>query len=287
MNPPRSPLAALGAITLVPYSLRPWLRPGARCSRAPCIRGFRARHSRTIGGAGRNRGRQALSCGPRAGLEARRWSSNMSPHRCLTEEAHAACVAPCCSQASTTRSVRRLRLSYSGPPAEPGQQRWNTTRGRRMERLAPMTKRGAASAGVVNGKIYNRRSELAGWLTENGFIPHGRTTWARSRSTTRHEQLETVRPLLLAHNHHLAVSAGDKLYVIGGASAHSSRAPATASIWSGDDPAADLWTPRTRCPPHAAPRQAAFTATISGRRRRDRTSDCLPRSRLVEARHRP
>src|SRR5260221_13157468 len=86
--------------------------------------------------------------------------------------------------------------------------------------LAPMpTKRGAAAAGVANGKIYvtGGANSLPG-VNPNGIHPrrpphvvatvHGYRAAANS--------WKTVRPLLLARNHHAAVRGGGKIYVIAG-----------------------------------------------------------------------
>jgi len=61
---------------------------------------------------------------------------------------------------------------------------------------------------------------------------------------------KTVRPLLLARNHHVAVGVGDKIYVIGGrvGSAFISGTSNTVDLVEMYDPAADLWMPRTRMP---------------------------------------
>ena len=59
-----------------------------------------------------------------------------------------------------------------------------------------------------------------------------------------------MRPLLLARNHHVTVGVGDKLYVIGGrvGGAFISSASNNVDLVEMYDPAADLWTPRTRMP---------------------------------------
>ena len=110
----------------------------------------------------------------------------------------------------------------SGPPAwnpinnaweyDPATDEW--------KELAPMpTRRGAAAAGVANGKIYvtGGANSLSG-VTENGIHP------ARPHNVVQIVEeydpaantWKTVRPLLLARNHHVAVGVGDKIYVIGG-----------------------------------------------------------------------
>jgi N-acetylneuraminic acid mutarotase len=120
--------------------------------------------------------------------------------------------------------------------------------------LAPMpTRRGAASAGVVNGKIYvtGGANSLPG-LTENGIHParpHNVVATVEEYDPATNTW-KMVRPLLLARNHHVAVGAGDKLYVIGGrvGGAFISSASNNVDLVEMYDPAADLWTPRTRMP---------------------------------------
>jgi N-acetylneuraminic acid mutarotase len=120
--------------------------------------------------------------------------------------------------------------------------------------LAPMpTKRGAASAGVVNGKIYvtGGANSLPG-MTENGIHParpHNVVATVEEYDPATNAW-KTVRPLLLARNHHVTVGVGDKLYVIGGrvGGAFISSASNNVDLVEMYDPAADLWTPRTRMP---------------------------------------
>jgi N-acetylneuraminic acid mutarotase len=61
---------------------------------------------------------------------------------------------------------------------------------------------------------------------------------------------KTVRPLLLARNHHATVGVGDKIYVIGGrvGAAFISSASNNVDLVEMYDPASDLWTPRARMP---------------------------------------
>jgi N-acetylneuraminic acid mutarotase len=144
----------------------------------------------------------------------------------------------------------------SGPPGwNPVNNAWEyDPAADEWKELAPMpTKRGAATAGVVNGKIYvtGGVNSLPG-VTENGIHP------ARPMNVTATVEeydpatnsWKAVRPLLLARNHHAAVGAGDKLYVIGGrvGSAFISRASNNVDLVEMYDPAADLWTPRERMP---------------------------------------
>jgi Kelch motif protein len=144
----------------------------------------------------------------------------------------------------------------SGPPAwnpinnaweyDPATDEW--------KELAPMpTRRGAAAAGVANGKIYvtGGANSLSG-VTENGIHP------ARPHNVVQIVEeydpaantWKTVRPLLLARNHHVAVGVGDKVYVIGGrvGSAFISGTSNNVDLVEMYDPAADLWMPRTRMP---------------------------------------
>jgi N-acetylneuraminic acid mutarotase len=120
--------------------------------------------------------------------------------------------------------------------------------------LAPLpTRRGAASAGVVNGKIYvtGGANSLPG-MTENGIHParpHNVVATVEEYDPATNSW-KTVRPLLLARNHHAAVGAADKLYVIGGrvGGAFISSASNNVDLVEMYDPAADLWTPRARMP---------------------------------------
>jgi N-acetylneuraminic acid mutarotase len=120
--------------------------------------------------------------------------------------------------------------------------------------LAPMpTKRGAASAGVANGKIYvtGGANSLPG-VNENGIHParpHNVVATVEEYDPVANSW-KTVRPLLLARNHHVTVGVGDKIYVIGGrvGAAFISSASNNVDLVEMYDPATDLWTPRTRMP---------------------------------------
>ena len=120
--------------------------------------------------------------------------------------------------------------------------------------LAPMpTKRGAASAGVANGKIYvtGGANSLPG-VNENGIHParpHNVVATVEEYDPAANSW-KTVRPLLLARNHHAAVGVGDKIYVIGGrvGAAFISSASNNVDLVEMYDPATDLWAPRTRMP---------------------------------------
>ncbi|HEY7243319.1 MAG TPA: kelch repeat-containing protein [Xanthobacteraceae bacterium] len=120
--------------------------------------------------------------------------------------------------------------------------------------LAPMpTRRGAAAAGVVNGKIYvtGGVNSLPG-VSENGIHP------ARPQNVlpTVEEydpatnNWKTLRSLLLPRNHHVAVGAGDKLYVIGGrvGSAFISSGSNNVDLVEMYDPSSGLWSARARMP---------------------------------------
>jgi N-acetylneuraminic acid mutarotase len=120
--------------------------------------------------------------------------------------------------------------------------------------LAPMpTRRGAAAAGVANGKIYvtGGANSLSG-VTENGIHParpHNVMATVEEYDPVANTW-KTVRPLLLARNHHVAVGVADKLYVIGGrvGSAFISGTSNNVDLVEMYDPATDLWMPRTRMP---------------------------------------
>jgi N-acetylneuraminic acid mutarotase len=120
--------------------------------------------------------------------------------------------------------------------------------------LAPMpTKRGAAAAGVANGKLYitGGANSLSG-VTENGIHParpHNVMATVEEYDPAANTW-KTVRPLLLARNHHVAVGVADKLYVIGGrvGSAFISGTSNNVDLVEMYDPATDLWMPRARMP---------------------------------------
>jgi len=147
-------------------------------------------------------------------------------------------------------------LPDSGPPAwrpldnaweyDPAADSWKA--------LAPMpTKRGAAGAAVLNGKIYvtGGAASLPG-ITESGIHP------ARP-----HHALDTVeeydpatntwrarKPLLVARNHHAVAAVGDRLYAIGGriGAAFISRGSNNIDLVEMYDPPADTWVGRERMP---------------------------------------
>jgi N-acetylneuraminic acid mutarotase len=120
--------------------------------------------------------------------------------------------------------------------------------------LAPMpTKRGAATAAAVNGKIYvtGGANSLTG-VNEPGIHP-----------TRPHNVLATVeeydpatntwqarRNLLVPRNHHVTAAAGGKVYVIGGriGAAFISGGSNNIDLVEMYDPATDMWTVRDKMP---------------------------------------
>jgi N-acetylneuraminic acid mutarotase len=120
--------------------------------------------------------------------------------------------------------------------------------------LAPMpTKRGAAAAGVANGKIYvtGGANSLPG-VTENGIHParpHNVVPTVEEYDPATNTW-KTVRSLLLPRNHHVAVGVGNRVYVIGGrvGAAFISGTSNNVDLVEAYDPATDLWTPRARMP---------------------------------------
>ena len=115
------------------------------------------------------------------------------------------------------------------------------------------TKRGAASAGVANGKIYvtGGANSLPG-VSENGIHParpHNVMATVEEYDPATNTW-KTVRSLLLARNHHAAVGAGDKVYVIGGrvGAAFISGTSNNVDLVEMYDPATDMWMPRARMP---------------------------------------
>ena len=115
------------------------------------------------------------------------------------------------------------------------------------------TRRGAAAAGVANGKIYitGGANSLSG-VTENGIHParpHNVMPTVEEYDPAANTW-KTVRPLLLARNHHVAVGVADKIYVIGGrvGAAFISGTSNNVDLVEMYDPATDLWMPRARMP---------------------------------------
>jgi N-acetylneuraminic acid mutarotase len=106
---------------------------------------------------------------------------------------------------------------------------------------------------VANGKIYvtGGANSLSG-VTENGIHParpHNVMATVEEYDPAANTW-KTVRPLLLARNHHVAVGVADKLYVIGGrvGSAFISGTSNNVDLVEMYDPATDLWMPRARMP---------------------------------------
>lgn len=120
--------------------------------------------------------------------------------------------------------------------------------------LAPMpTKRGAASAGVANGKIYvtGGANSLPG-VSENGIYParpHNVVATVEEYDPAGNTW-RTVRPLLVPRNHHATVGLGGKVYAIGGrvGSAFISGTSNNIDLIEMYNPGADLWTARARMP---------------------------------------
>jgi N-acetylneuraminic acid mutarotase len=120
--------------------------------------------------------------------------------------------------------------------------------------LAPMpTKRGAASAAVVNGKIYvtGGVASLPG-VTEAGIHPsrpqNVLATVEEYDPAT--DTWRARRPMLVARNHHALAAVGDKIYAIGGrlGSAFITGPTNNIDIVEMYDPATDLWVGRDRMP---------------------------------------
>ena len=120
--------------------------------------------------------------------------------------------------------------------------------------LAPMpTKRGAAGAAVVDGKIYvvGGANSLPG-VTENGIHPqrpHNVLATVEEYDPATNAWRER-RPMLVARNHHGVASVGGKLYAVGGrvGAAFISGTSNNVDLLEMYDPAADLWTPKARMP---------------------------------------
>jgi N-acetylneuraminic acid mutarotase len=144
----------------------------------------------------------------------------------------------------------------SGPPAwDPIDNSWEYDPATdTWKALAPLpTKRGAASAAVVDGKIYvtGGATSLTG-VKENGIHP------ARPHNVVATVDVydpatntwSSARPMLLARNHHASAGVGGKLYVIGGrvASAFISGTSNNVDLVEAYDPATNLWTARLRMP---------------------------------------
>jgi len=133
--------------------------------------------------------------------------------------------------------------------------------------LAPMpTKRGAAGAAVVNGKIYvtGGATSLTG-VTENGIHParpHNVLATVEEYDPAT-DTWRTRRSMLVARNHHAVAAVGDKVYAIGGrvGAAFISGTSNNIDLVEAYDPATDLWTARTRMP---TARSAIAAAVYNG-----------------------
>jgi N-acetylneuraminic acid mutarotase len=144
----------------------------------------------------------------------------------------------------------------SGPPGwQPIDNAWEyNPAADEWKPLAPMpTKRGAAGAAVVNGKIYvvGGANSLPG-VTENGIHPrrpHNSVATVEEYDPATNSW-RARRPMLLARNHHATAAVGNKVYVIGGrvGSAFITGGSNNVDLVEAYDPATDLWTPMDRMP---------------------------------------
>lgn len=147
-------------------------------------------------------------------------------------------------------------LPESGPAAwNPVNNAWEYDPAKdEWKELAPMpTKRGAATAAAVGGKLYvtGGANSLSG-VTENGIHParpHNVMGTVEEYDPSTNSW-RTRRPLLLARNHHVTAGVGDRLYVIGGrvGSAFISGTSNNVDLVEMYDPAQDMWTSRARMP---------------------------------------
>ena len=147
-------------------------------------------------------------------------------------------------------------LPEAGPPAwSPLNNAWEyDPAADQWRELAPMpTRRGAASAAVVNGKIYvtGGANSLPG-VTENGIHParpHNVLATVEEYDPAANTW-KTARSLLLPRNHHAAIGVGGHVFVIGGrvGGAFISSASNNVDLVEMYDPATDIWTARARMP---------------------------------------
>lgn len=164
-----------------------------------------------------------------------------------------------------------FKLPESGPPAwDPLNNAWEydpTTDS--WKPLAPMpTKRGAAGAAVVNGKIYvtGGVNSLPG-VTENGVHPsrpHNVLATVEEYDPATNTWRER-RPMLVARNHHAVAAVGDKLFVIGGRIGGAFiTAPTTNNVDIVEmyDASSDMWVGRERMP---TARSAVSGAVYNGK----------------------
>jgi N-acetylneuraminic acid mutarotase len=149
-----------------------------------------------------------------------------------------------------------FKLPDSGPPAwEPIGNAWEYDPATdSWKALAPMpTKRGAAAAAVLNGKIYviGGANSLPG-VSENGIHPrrpHNVVATVEEYDPATNTWRER-RSMLLARNHHVAAAVGNRLYAIGGrvGAAFITGGSNNVDLVEAYDPAADLWRPVERMP---------------------------------------
>lgn len=161
-------------------------------------------------------------------------------------------------------------LPASGPPAwvpldnaweyDPAADTW--------KELAPMpTRRGAAGAAAVNGKIYvvGGAASLSG-VSENGIHParphHNLGTVEEYDPATN--TWRARRGLLVPRNHHAVAAVGDKIYAIGGRIGAAFITGGSNNIDLNEmyDPATDLWTVRDKMPTR---RSAVAGAVYNGK----------------------
>jgi N-acetylneuraminic acid mutarotase len=118
--------------------------------------------------------------------------------------------------------------------------------------LAPVpSKRGAASAAVLNGRIYvtGGVTNLPG-VKENGIDPAPYAVVATvDVYDPATDTWSSVRPLLLARNQHASAATGGKIYVIGGrVSSAFIETSNNVDLVEAYDPATDRWSARMRMP---------------------------------------
>ena len=147
-------------------------------------------------------------------------------------------------------------LPEQGPPAwNPINNAWEYDPAKdEWKELAPMPiKRGAAAAAVANGKIYvtGGANSIDG-VTENGIHPtrpHNVLTTVEEYDPATNAW-RSVRPMLVARNHHATASVGDRLYTIGGriGSAFITGGATNIDLVEMYDPATNLWSARDKMP---------------------------------------
>jgi N-acetylneuraminic acid mutarotase len=147
------------------------------------------------------------------------------------------------------------KLPESGPPAwDPIDNAWEYDPATdTWKALAPLpSKRGAASAAVLNGKIYvtGGAGSLPG-VKENGIHPlrpHNVVATVDVYDPAANSW-SSARPMLLARNHHASAAVNGKLYVFGGRiSAAFIGVSNNVDLVEAYDPATNLWSARARMP---------------------------------------